>query len=138
MDWREPLKFIAVGLISLVLNFAAFRVLFSWLSAIDLGAADSTTQGASLAAAVATAGGYCVGVTNGFFMNRAWTFKVPPAPRQVQRFLVLNGATLMLGSMGVAMLVERLGFAVGLAWFAATAVTTAANFAGSKYWAFAR
>src|SRR5690606_32273113 len=33
MAWREPLKFVAVGLVSLCINFAVFRVLYAWLSA---------------------------------------------------------------------------------------------------------
>ncbi len=138
MDWREPLKFIAVGLISLAINYAVFRGIFSWLSGGAAAAVESIPLTASHAAAVATAGGYSAGVTNGFFLNRAWTFKVPPASGQVQRFVALNLFSLALGSLGVAVLVDRLGLAVGLAWFVATAVTTALNFVGSKHWAFAR
>ena len=138
MEWREPLKFIAVGLVSLCFNFAVFRVLYVWLAALSsVSSGKGVWLTPALAAALATAGGYCVGVANGFVLNRAWTFKAPPAPGQLPRFLLLNAFSLITGSIAIALCVDQLGLALGLAWFLVTAGTTALNFLGSKYWAFA-
>lgn len=138
MHWREPLKFIAVGLISLAVNFAVFRTLFVWLAPAVSGPADHGLQLApALAAGIATAAGYCAGVTNGFVLNRAWTFKAPPAPGQLSRFVALNAFSLVAGSAAIIVLVDRLAVAAGLAWFLVTAATTVMNFFGSKFWAFA-
>lgn len=138
MEWREPLKFIAVGLVSLCINFAVFRVLYVWLAAtFSVSSGDGLQITPALAAALATAGGYSAGVANGFVLNRAWTFKAPPAPGQLPRFVSLNVFSLVTGSTAIALCVDQLGLALGLAWFLVTAGTTVVNFLGSKYWAFA-
>ena len=137
MKFREPLTFIAVGLISLLINFAVFRGVHAWLAGTFAAAPGQAALSAATAAGLATGAGYCAGVTNGFFLNRAWTFKAPAAPGQLQRFIILNAATLLLGSGAVALGVGQLGLASGVAWFVATAGTTVLNFLGSKYWAFA-
>src|SRR5690606_18809803 len=138
MEWREPLKFIAVGLVSLCINFAVFRVLYVWFVAtFSFTSGDGLQLTPALAAALATAGGYSAGVANGFVLNRAWTFKAPPTPGQLPRFVALNVFSLVTGSTAIALCVDQAGLALGMAWFLVTAGTTVVNFLGSKYWAFA-
>src|SRR5690606_7816016 len=138
MEWREPLKFIAVGLVSLCINFAVFRVLYVWLVAtFSLTSGDGLQLTPALAAALATACGYSAGVANGFVLNRAWTFKAPATPGQLPRFAALNVFSLVSGRQVSAQFVDRIGLAIGIASILVTAGTTVVNFLGSKYWAFA-
>ncbi|WP_409341994.1 GtrA family protein [Paenibacillus sp. MBLB4367] len=123
------LKFNIVGLLNTGIDMAVFFAL------TGLGVGYILAQTLS----------YACGMLNSYLWNRNWTFRQaggsagnhPKSERkQIVRFIVLNGATLLLSIGLLYVLVTRMGMPAGLGKIVATACTLVVNFAGSRLWVF--
>lgn len=119
---RQFVKFNLVGVANTLVDMAVYFAL-RWLG---------------LFFAPAQVISYGCGMLNSYVCNRLWTFgdRKAAVRGQLWRFALLNGMTLLVS---IGLLYE---FTHALAWgdaaakIAATVVTTAINFAGSKLWVF--
>lgn len=120
---QQAMRFGLVGLTTLVLDYLTYRGLLL----LDVPISP------------AKAGGFVVGTTAAYLLNRWFTFAHPGGRRPVLRFLVLYAATLVLNvvvnAVGVAAL-DGVSGQITLAFLVAQAVTSAANFLGLRWYVF--
>lgn len=124
---RELGLFILNGIISVMLAFVVY-----WMLVFDAGLDISVSTGAA----------YVVGMSYGFFANKALSFQDRGriTATKVIRYVLLYLFTLVLNiSINVTVLETfRLGdFAVFIAFMVAVSISTVLNFLGLKYLVFA-
>lgn len=110
-----------------MVSFAAFYASYHYL---PLGALAGR-------GAVANVVAYGAGMINSFALNRAWTFR-PAGSVAVHalKFALLNGATLVLSTVTMFMLVDRAGYSELAVWLPLTGAILVAHYVGMKHWAF--
>lgn len=121
---RELLLFLLVGSLTVLLDFASYRMLVA----------------SGLATGMAKAVGFLTGTAFAYFANRAWTFgHRRHATGTGWRFCLLYALSLAanVAINAVALRVfADIGVAVQLAFLAATGVSTCLNFIGMKMFVF--
>ena len=128
---RELTIFLIVGTLTVLLDFAVYRGLVTWV-ATDVDAAKGIS--------------FLSGTVFAYFANRHWTFGQKTAPAgSAWRFAVLYATTLaanvVLNAGVLAALADTshsyaAAMAVQLAFLLATAVSAVLNFFGMKFFVF--
>jgi len=120
---RQFILYSLIGILNTGIHFGVFVILYRWLGVPVLAA---------------SAIGYCAGLANSYFMNRAWTFAVPMRahPAEFLKFLVVNLVALSLNLLTLHVLADGMGLLPELAQAVAILFSLVANFAGNKWWAF--
>jgi putative flippase GtrA len=122
-NWLQLVKFCAVGGSGYVVNLTVFAVC---THVLDLGYL--------LAATLA----FVIAVTNNFWWNRRWTFRVRSgrAGFQVTRFFAVSIAAFLFATCLLALLVDVAGVPKVAAQAMSIAAATPLNFIGNKMWTF--
>ncbi len=122
---REFIKFVIVGGLTTAINFTIYSVLV--LAGLHY-----------LGAAVIA---FVIATLNSYLLNRRWTFRSKSArTRQFIKFLLVQSGGLTVNLVALALLVEFGGFHDHklIAQLLANALVVVTNFAGNKFWTFAR
>jgi putative flippase GtrA len=133
---RQAGRFLVVGVVATVADFSTLTAL--WSTGLAVFAADYVHLPPDV---VAKSGAFVVGTTVAWHLNRVWTFAdTTPRAGQGLRFLALYLTTfgLNVGTYHVA-LSALAGFGAAghtVAFLAATATSTLANFVGQRTWVF--
>jgi len=125
-NWKQLLRFAAVGGSGYVVNLATFAICVHPL-AIDY----------RLAAVIS----FLFAVASNFWWNRHWTFvdaKGGHAGFQAVRFLAVSAATFALSFVVLTVLVDSAGLPEVLAQAIAIVIGTPLSFVGNKLWSFGR
>ena len=122
-NWVQLIKFCAVGGSGYAVNLTVFAVC---THVLDLGYV--------LAATLA----FVIAVTNNFWWNRRWTFRVRSgrAGFQVTRFFAVSIAAFLFATCLLALLVDVAGVPKVAAQAMSIAAATPLNFIGNKMWSF--
>jgi putative flippase GtrA len=122
-NWVQLLKFCAVGGSGYVVNLAVFAFCAQVLDIYYL-----------LAATIA----FVVAVTNNFWWNRRWTFRVRTgrAGFQATRFFVVSVGAFLFAAGVLALLVDVVGVPKVAAQAISILAATPLNFLGNKMWSF--
>ena len=122
-NWVQLLKFCAVGGSGYVVNLAVFALCTHVLDVYYL-----------LAATIA----FVVAVTNNFWWNRHWTFRVRTgrAGFQATRFFVVSVGAFLFAAAVLALLVDAVGVPKVAAQAISIVTATPLNFLGNKMWSF--
>ena len=123
-NWVQLGKFCAVGASGYVVNLCVFAVCFGLLDLHHLAAATVA---------------FVVAVTNNFWWNRHWTFKVRAghAGFQATRFFAVSVAAFLFAAAVLELLVSVAGVPEIAAQAASIMAATPLNFVGNKMWTFA-
>lgn len=124
-NWRQLVKFCAVGGSGFVVNLTVFA-----LAAKVLGLHHLESAGVA----------YLVAVTNNFLWNRHWTFRARGghAGFQAVRFLAVSTCAALLAAVILQLLVTVVGMAEVPAQGISIVLATPLNFVGNKMWSFGR
>lgn len=119
MGQTHLLRFLVVGGISTVINYAVFYVLFLWTGIGDKPA---------------SAAGFLTGVAVGYLFNKSWTFRHegPTSFTLVGKYLLVYLASLMMSLGLLYVLVDLGGMDARIANVLCILFTTCTNFAGTK------
>jgi putative flippase GtrA len=122
-NWVQLIKFCAVGASGYVVNLTVFAACVGLLDTHHL-----------VAATVA----FAVAVTNNFWWNRHWTFRVRAghAGFQAARFFTVSIAAFLFAAAVLELLVSVVGVAELPAQAIAIVSATPLNFIGNKMWTF--
>jgi putative flippase GtrA len=122
-NWVQLFKFVAVGASGYAVNLAVFALCVEALGIHHL-----------IAAAVA----FVVAVTNNFWWNRHWTFKVRSghAGFQAARFFAVSVTAFLFALSVLELLVSVIGVPDVPAQAVSIVVATPLNFIGNKMWSF--
>ncbi|MBW5447293.1 GtrA family protein [Cohnella sp. CFH 77786] len=115
-------KFGLVGLMNTGVDFAVFVTL---------------VYGLAFPSVWAQVISYGCGVASSYLLNRKWTFASGGRSSwsEIMRFAVVNGASFGLAT-GLLLGLEQAGWTPALAKGASILISTAVNYAGSRYWVF--
>ena len=119
----QAVRFVLVGAFTALADYGSYRLLL----ALDV------------AISPAKAGGFVVGTTLSYLLNRAWTFGAAGREHAVGRFIVVYAATLVVNVAVNAVAVTALAGVPGritVAWLAAQAVASLLNFLGMRHFVF--
>jgi len=144
-------RFALVGCVNYLVSFVVFILCYRYLSISDLAGMlgallGSKVSGAELGrlpeiplGAIANVIAYLAGMVNSFVWNKFWTFKKHGnTGEQMVRFLIVNVVTLILSTISIYILVDRLEYPQYTVWLIVTGGLLVLNYFGSRYWAFAR
>lgn len=119
----QLMKFNLIGIVNTAVDLSVFLVLYS-------------VCGISSYAAHCIA--YLAGTLNSFYWNRRWTFRQQARSgtggRTFLRFIILNGITLALSTLGLVLLTGHMDAV--WAKLTVTVGTMAVNFCVSRMWVF--
>ena len=122
-----------------LLQFIKFNLVGLLNTGIDMAAFFALT-GVGVGYVLAQTLSYACGMLNSYIWNRNWTFRQKgektDGRKQILRFVVLNGATLLLSIALLYVLVTVIGLPAGLGKIIAKACTLVVNYAGSRFWVF--
>jgi len=139
-------RFALVGCTNFIVSLAAFYLCYHYLpldkivTALHLPAASAVRDSVGAEGAVANVLAYFAGMLNSFWLNRVWAFRATEGGivRQGVRFVVVNSVSLVLGTVIVFVLVDRLKFPELAVWLPLAGLITVTNYLGFRHWAFAR
>src|SRR5882757_8368640 len=135
-------RFALVGFSNFVVSLAAFYLCYHYLPLDTIVAALHLPTASSVGAegAVANVLAYFAGMLNSFWLNRVWAFRATEGGivGQGVRFVVVNSVSLVLGTVIVFVLVDRLKFPELAVWLPLAGLITVTNYLGFRHWAFAR
>ena len=115
------LKFVSVGVLSTIVNYLAFLMLF----------------GMGMPYLGAMASGFLLGTLTGFQLNKSWTYDASGAAGgYLPKYMMLYSMSLLLGMGCLWMLVEGAGLDPRPANVLTIGVTTCFNFIGTKFVVF--
>jgi putative flippase GtrA len=120
---QQALRFLTVGALTALVDFAAYRLLLL----LDVPITP------------AKAAGFVLGTTLSYLLNRAWTFGA--GTHAVGRFLVLYATTLVFNvavNAGAVAALQDVPGQITLAWLLAQVVASALNFFGMRHYVFAK
>jgi putative flippase GtrA len=122
-NWKQLIKFCAVGASGYVVNLSVFAACFGLLDLHHL-----------VAATVA----FVVAVTNNFWWNRRWTFRARGghAGFQAARFFTVSIAAFLFAAAVLELLVSVAGLPELPAQAISIVAATPLNFIGNKMWSF--
>ena len=115
----QIIKFILVGLISNLLNFAVYSLVYLSLSQIN----------------IASFLGYCVGLVNSFIFSRKWIFK--NAKRiKIKNSFILFTFVYIVGGIEMMIMINIINYIFDnfrIAWFCGALIAASSNYLCSKY-----
>ena len=122
-NWVQLIKFCAVGGSGYFVNLSVFALCFEVLGLHYLLAATAA---------------FLVAVTNNFWWNRHWTFKVRSgrAHFQAARFLTVSVAAFLVAAGVLELLVSVAGLPELASQAISIVAATPLNFIGNKMWSF--
>ena len=147
VDMQHPApRFALVGCTNFVVSLAAFYLCYHYLpldrivAALHLPMASAADDGVGAEGAVANVLAYFAGMLNSFWLNRVWAFRATEGGMVGQgvRFMVVNSVSLVLGTVIVFVLVDRLKFPELAVWLPLAGLITVTNYLGFRHWAFAK
>ena len=119
---EQFMKFIVIGIISTILNYSLFYILYIFIS---------------LHYVIAASLGFILGVFAGYKFNKSWTFDVKEKNKFfVHKYCIVYVSSLLTGLIFLFLLVENFNFIAEIANFFMIGLTTILNFIGTKYWVF--
>lgn len=119
---EQFMKFIVIGIISTILNYSLFYILYIFIS---------------LHYVIAASLGFILGVFAGYKFNKSWTFGVNKKNNFfVHKYFIVYVSSLLTGLSFLFLLVEHFNFIAEIANFFMIGFTTSLNFIGTKYWVF--
>ena len=123
-NWVQLLKFCAVGASGYVVNLCVFAICFELLGLHHLAAATVA---------------FVVAVTNNFWWNRHWTFRVGRgrAGFQAARFFTVSIVAFLFAASVLQLLVSVADVPEVAAQAISIVAATPLNFIGNKMWTFA-
>ena len=119
----QAVRFVLVGAFTALADYGSYRLLL----AVDV------------AISPAKAGGFVLGTTLSYLLNRAWTFGAAGREHAVGRFVAVYAATLVVNVAVNALAVTMLAGVPGritIAWLTAQAVASLLNFLGMRHYVF--
>lgn len=114
------IKFIIVGLLSTLVNFAVFSL--------------SITVGILYFLAMPI--GFMAGTLVSFFVNKVWTFEYTGTESRIKMHFALYTFSLLIGTLSIIFLVEIMLLSEKISFYLTLILTAATNFIGSKFWVF--
>lgn len=124
MMQRQFFKFLVIGVLSTLVNYLCFFILFKYYLIYYL---------------VASALGFIAGVFVGYSLNKTWTFQVSKSSElYLHKYFAVYCISLLLSILILKFMVSTLLFVPELANFVAIGVTTCTNFLGVKFLVFKR
>jgi len=123
IDLKKFIKFALTG----VLN-----------TAIDFGIYTLCLEVFKLDIKIAQPAGQCVAIVNSYFMNKNWTFQKRKNYNvtEILKFLLINGISIAINTMGVYILHDILGVNEYLCKIPVALFTIAINYFGNKLFVF--
>jgi len=127
-----------------LLQFIKFNLVGLLNTGIDMAVFFALT-GVGLGYVPAQVLSFMSGMLNSYLWNRNWTFRPAVAEagsrpkserKQIVRFVVLNGVTLLLSIVLLYVFVSVMGLSEALGKVVATLCTLVVSFAGSRFWVF--
>lgn len=117
------IKFSLVGILNTAIHFGVFYFLYSFMGLYHL---------------LASATGFCIAVTNSYFMNKYWTFNQGNSNiySEFTRFLMVSLLSLLINLACMSILVDLFSIHPPTAQLAAIMITLVVNFLGNRYWTF--
>lgn len=117
-------RFLSVGLLSTLINYAVFYFFLKF----------------GLAYQISAAIGFCVGLACGYSLNTRWTYRVSGriARSVLGAYVGVYLTSLCVGIVVIHLLVEFFSISPTVANVFAICVTTVTNFAGTKFLVFRR
>ena len=117
------MRFLVVGVISTVINYAIYFLMI---------------RGLEINYLVSSASGFLSGVVVGYFLNKNWTYSVsePTNIIMVARYLAVYVISLVAGLAFLYVLVDKFSVHPLVANVAAIMLTTCTNFLGTKFFVF--
>jgi putative flippase GtrA len=87
---------------------------------------------------VASAIGYCAGITNSYLWNRVWTFHSEESRKGLEfgKFILVNAVSMAVNLGILRYSVKHLEMRPEIGQIIAIAFSMAANFIGNKFWTF--
>ena len=115
-------KFIVIGILSTLVNYSLFYILYNF---------------ASMNYILAASLGFIFGVFFGYKFNKNWTFDVTEKNENfIKKYCIVYIISLLAGLGLLYLLVECLNFIAEIANIFMIGFTTCLNFVGIKYWVF--
>ena len=115
-------KFANVGVLSTLLNYSCFYILFSVYS---------------LNYMLSSATGYLLGVFVGFMFNKGWAFQYKKvSAKEPLQYIILYSFSLFLGLSFLRLLVDEFNIQPEIANIATITLTAITNFLGLRFWVF--
>ena len=124
MAYRQFAKFCAVGVLNTAVQYSVFYGLLHVIRINYL---------------MASAVGYCVGLTNSYMFNRKWTFSGFNSPNmdiEFIKFVTVNVAALAINLGSLRCCVSILHLRPEIGQIIAIPLSTTVNFLGNKFWTF--
>jgi len=120
---NQFIKFVIVGILSTIINYACFYIFLEFLSVYYL---------------VASSIGFISGVFIGYKLNKSWTFSVKESfsKRDVAKYYVVYIISLILSLIFLKITVDFIGINSKIANIIAIGITTCTNFIGTKFLVF--
>jgi putative flippase GtrA len=117
------IKFSLVGVLNTGIHYGVFYSLYEFVG---------------LYYVLASGIGFCLAVTNSYFMNKFWTFKRRGSNvrREFMKFFIVNCLTLSINLGSMAILVELFAMHPPVAQLVTIGFTLMINFLGNKFWTF--
>jgi len=122
MIHKQFKKFIVIGVLSTVVNYSIFYVLYKFFGINYI---------------IASSVGFMVGVLAGYNFNKIWTFGIKEKSNiYLVKYWVVYITSLLLGLVLLEVLVSAAGIFPEIANVIVIAFTTCTNFCGTKFWVF--
>lgn len=120
---KQFIKFCFVGTLGALINYSTFYLFYSVFSVYYVS---SSLMGYFLAAAMI------------FLFNRTWTFNIKEGrmSKQFMLFVTLITFSFAVNGISIYLLTDALGLRPEISQLITMGITTAINFAGSKFWVF--
>ncbi|SLN69182.1 GtrA family protein [Oceanibacterium hippocampi] len=123
---QQAFRFVVVGAAAALISYIVFILLYNSVLPDNIEKA-ATAQPIS----------YIAGMGWSFYWHRRWTFgSRGHVGGEMFWFLVMNGASLVISTVGIHLLVDLAGLNAHLGWFLVTAVTTIFNFTFGRFVVF--
>jgi len=121
--FNNALRFCAVGSISFIIDFSATFTLKEYLETTPF---------------LANTIGFCLAVSNGYFMNKYWTYQQTGKAniQQFNKFLLSNLIGLIMNTLIIKILIETSSLSFFTAKIIATITVVAWNFSAATFFIF--
>jgi putative flippase GtrA len=114
-------RFVLVGVSNTVISFLVYRILLA----------------AAVPYVAAAPAAFAAGATNGYVLNRIWTFAAPDTARSRARYLCVAAMGALSLTLLVVALVDAVGTGTIWAYVIAIPPVTAGTFFANRVWTFA-
>ncbi|WP_367113697.1 GtrA family protein [uncultured Sphingobacterium sp.] len=121
--FNSALRFCTVGSIGFIIDFSTTLILKEYLGAPPF---------------LANTIGFCLAVSNGYFMNKYWTYQQTGKANihQFNKFVISNIIGLILNTLIIKILIETGSYSFFTAKIIATIIVVAWNFSAATFFIF--